>query len=149
VKKLALIVLLLTVPLFVAPITAAEKTWTALVIYADGHFVSHEDINHERTCREALCQIQDHMSCDEKAEADRKAKEAAKKAAAEREARISAFRVDHPCKTTPDKYKRCPMPDGDETFETEDGLTFGGSDGGTFFTMDSPSTRITKAVCYQ
>ena len=164
--------------LICSPAVCAEnqnKPWTALFLYSDGHFIAKEDLKYEKTCREAVCQIRDHMSCDEKIEADRKAKDAAERAAADRETKIAEYRLTHSCKIIEDekwetvkdadtnkgeanskKIKvpqlHCPTPDGGERVYDKEGKAIITSSGDylTMFTgSSSSSVYLTKAVCYQ
>lgn len=150
-----------------------SKPWTALFLYSSGQAITIEDIKHEKTCRELICQKQDGMSCDEKAEAERKRIEQAKKAREEYEAKIAEYRLTHACKIVEDdayevvtsaninagesnlkKVKvprlHCPLPDGGERVYDKDGKNVAST---TFLTSGSGSIfsgpSLTKAVCFQ
>jgi hypothetical protein len=147
-----------------APAVAAEKPWTAMFIYGDHTFVVKEDLKYERTCREAICQFKDGMSCAERDEAARKRKEAAEKANAEREAKIAQYRLTQPCKIVeavngkdgkPEwpaaSRLHCPLPDGGERIYDKDGEklfdTVIGSASGTF--VSSGLSYLSRAICFQ
>lgn len=153
-----LLFLLLLIPAAAFAAEPPSKPWTALFIYSDGRISMTEDIKHEHTCREIVCQRRDGMSCDAKADADKAAVEKAKKDAAEFETKVSEYRLTHVCKIVTEigsddkKTPRlhCPMPNGTERIYNQDGaiISYGNfSLSGSGVVYSGP--LLTKAICFQ
>ena len=148
---------------------ADDKKWTAMSVYSNGQLVINENLGTEQICHEALCMTKDHMTCEEKAEADKIAAEAAKQRIAEYEKRKAAYRLIHPCatkledwgkdqdgKTVKKTITRCPLLNGGEEDYDENGsnagMTIAGgiADGGVIYLSGGgPSSYISKQVCFQ
>lgn len=140
--------------------------WTAMSVYSDGKVIISEGLSSKHICQESLCIEKDGMTCEDKADADAKAKEAARVAAEQRKKEEDAYLVDHPCKIEQQEgisvqnnkpatisYRVCELPNGGERAYHMDGSfaweSSGAQSGIMYGNWGNAAPSITHQVCFQ